>query len=740
MEKDRDIHVKKRSKNYTQTPVSGPVSHSEEKSTGDNSSETPATQTPVSGPVSHSEEKSTGDNSSETRATQTPVKRLVQYDLSLSSEESQGSAHMFHQLFGSPVSNESIQGLSEDDSGVTSDQKSVGSAESSRIKTVFAPDSAPDSDQSCESVGSTVSAPDLGEDCWDDCWEGCYSKKNGDSDQSCESVGSAHNQESRTKTVYAPDSDQSWEDCYSKKNGDKANSANSRSAVSGNILQDKTANSADARTAVSGGILPDKTAKANSADTKTAVSGGILPDKTASHADTRTAVSGGILPDKMASYADTRTAVIRLTELVHSNGFRLVDVPGDGSCMFYAVLDQFRLKRQCTMTADQLRDEVCNFMAEHSERYSPFVAINIQLGFDSDPCSQRDMQAALELDGERQSTLLWENFLSRQRGSGYGNHITLQAIADAYCVQIHILQVSDDHPQGLYNCINPTGGVYQMEINLAFLPQRHYMSLHPIATAVTPKASTKRKASTPSCETPKLEFATPSGHFTPVDQSTPTSVYDFCDVVSPTPVRKRAKVTSKSKASRSLAHNVFDIELPHPLPPVVELPLQLDQNQEMETFDTPEMETFDTLQDSDFDSDDNVPLNHFRRKRNSSCDSDETISYLFEPEREPIINHPFDSEQFDDWDEWGIERGELLGEPDVFYKHIEDFARVPGYRGPPINSPLEIFSLLVNDRIFHEMAVHTNAYANKKNSGEYTLYILFESKKQFEKVIQTCNF
>ena len=50
-------------------------------------------------------------------------------------------------------------------------------------------------------------------------------------------------------------------------------------------------------------------------------------------------------------------------------GRTIKEVPGDGNCLFYALIDQLEVQ----MTAEDLRRRIADHMMAHAEDYSPFV-------------------------------------------------------------------------------------------------------------------------------------------------------------------------------------------------------------------------------------------------------------------------------------------------------------------------------------------------------------------------------
>ena len=169
-----------------------------------------------------------------------------------------------------------------------------------------------------------------------------------------------------------------------------------------------------------------------------------------------------------------------IEDVARRNKLKIVDVPGDGSCMFHAVNDQLKLHGFPEQTGEELRQEVCDYLELNAEHFQSFVTQNIPNTQDTEPPTVEDMNIAQIEDDATRQLLTWERFIEQQRTTGYGNHITLQAIADKFHATVEVLQCRQGYPHGYTITINPADGQPVQVLKLAFRPQQHYMSLHPL--------------------------------------------------------------------------------------------------------------------------------------------------------------------------------------------------------------------------------------------------------------------
>ncbi|XP_061179354.1 uncharacterized protein LOC133187978 [Saccostrea echinata] len=138
------------------------------------------------------------------------------------------------------------------------------------------------------------------------------------------------------------------------------------------------------------------------------------------------------------------------------NEFEIYDVIPDGNCMFRAIADQFMINGRIGYSAERLRCTAIEYLRKH-----PYKE-----------------------DGNHIQSFLctesWEDYLSRMSTSSeWSDHIVLQAVVDAYNLEVVIFNVFQDdirrtevHPENRRNR-------KQMLIFLGHLGEFHYLSLRP---------------------------------------------------------------------------------------------------------------------------------------------------------------------------------------------------------------------------------------------------------------------
>ncbi|XP_062596780.1 uncharacterized protein LOC134258263 [Saccostrea cucullata] len=144
------------------------------------------------------------------------------------------------------------------------------------------------------------------------------------------------------------------------------------------------------------------------------------------------------------------------------NQFEIYDVIHDGNCMFGAIADQFMINGRIGYTAQQLRFTAVDYLRKY-----PFKE-----------------------DGNHIQSFLcnesWEDYLSRMsKSSEWSDHIVLQALVDAYNLEVVVFNVFQDdimrteiHPENIRNR-------NQIQIFLGHLGEFHYLSLRPAHWSVS---------------------------------------------------------------------------------------------------------------------------------------------------------------------------------------------------------------------------------------------------------------
>ena len=142
-------------------------------------------------------------------------------------------------------------------------------------------------------------------------------------------------------------------------------------------------------------------------------------------------------------------AVSQLKALARVNGFNIHEVPYDGSCMFSAV--SYQLKNSGVYSADcnEMRQKVADHLEANAALYCDFLCQPVPS--EDDDCNADTKQPTAEdeyidsiADPQVQTELRWQKYVRCLRKGAWGDHITMQAIADMLSVKISVL--SSNHP------------------------------------------------------------------------------------------------------------------------------------------------------------------------------------------------------------------------------------------------------------------------------------------------------
>eukprot|EP00933_Yihiella_yeosuensis_P073086 TRINITY_DN8165_c0_g2_i1.p1 TRINITY_DN8165_c0_g2~~TRINITY_DN8165_c0_g2_i1.p1 ORF type:complete len:190 (-),score=26.30 TRINITY_DN8165_c0_g2_i1:22-591(-) len=133
---------------------------------------------------------------------------------------------------------------------------------------------------------------------------------------------------------------------------------------------------------------------------------------------------------------------LRLAKLLEKHGVKERPVHGDGNCQFRALADQLYGSQDHHAS---VREQVVDQLESFSERYQGFV-----------PGKFADYVQEMAKDGT------------------WGDHVTLQAVADALGVRIHVLT---DHLSDAFIEVVPREQKSSKVLKLSFWAEVHYNSL-----------------------------------------------------------------------------------------------------------------------------------------------------------------------------------------------------------------------------------------------------------------------
>jgi hypothetical protein len=170
-------------------------------------------------------------------------------------------------------------------------------------------------------------------------------------------------------------------------------------------------------------------------------------------------------------------ALQQLKALACQNCFTIHDVPYDGHCMFSAVSYQLQTTGVCNADSNQLRQMVADHLEANAALYHDFLCQPIpseddDYNADTAQPTAEDEYIDSVADPHLQTELRWQKYVRCLRQGAWGDHITMQAIADMLSVKISVL--SSNHPMF---SVTPGSCSAECEIFVGLIMQYHYVGL-----------------------------------------------------------------------------------------------------------------------------------------------------------------------------------------------------------------------------------------------------------------------
>ena len=226
------------------------------------------------------------------------------------------------------------------------------------------------------------------------------------------------------------------------------------------------------------------------------------------------------------------TALHQLKVLASQNNFTVHNVPYDGNCMFSAASYQLQTTGVCCVDSSELRQKVADHLEANAALYCDFLSqpVSSDDSYNADteqPTAEDEVADHLEAnaalycdflsqpvssddsynadteqptaedehinsvaDPQLQTELRWSKYLRCLRQGAWGDHITMQGIADMLCVKINVL--SSHHPM---LSVTPGTGSAECEIFVGLIMQYHYVGLDTIGSNVEQNAQPNNSSS-----------------------------------------------------------------------------------------------------------------------------------------------------------------------------------------------------------------------------------------------------
>ena len=170
------------------------------------------------------------------------------------------------------------------------------------------------------------------------------------------------------------------------------------------------------------------------------------------------------------------TALQQLKLSAHQNSLTIHDVPYDGNCMFSAISYQLQNNGVCDADSNKLREKVADHLEANAALYCDFlcqpVSSEDSYNADTEQPTAEDEYIKSVSDPQLQTELRWQKYVRCLRQGAWGDHITMQAIADMLSVKINVL--SSNHPM---LSVTPAICSAECEIFIGLILQYHYVGL-----------------------------------------------------------------------------------------------------------------------------------------------------------------------------------------------------------------------------------------------------------------------
>ena len=154
-----------------------------------------------------------------------------------------------------------------------------------------------------------------------------------------------------------------------------------------------------------------------------------------------------------------------------------MNVPYDGDCMFSALSYQLQANGVCNADSSELRQNVADHLRAYAALYHGFLCQAVpsednDYNADTEQPTAEDEFIDSVADPQLQTELRWQKYVRCLRQGAWGDHITLQAIADMLSVKICVL--SSNHQ--IFS-VTPASCTSDSEIFVGLVMQYHYVGL-----------------------------------------------------------------------------------------------------------------------------------------------------------------------------------------------------------------------------------------------------------------------
>ena len=171
----------------------------------------------------------------------------------------------------------------------------------------------------------------------------------------------------------------------------------------------------------------------------------------------------------------------QLKSSAHQNSLTIHDVPYD---VFSAISYQLQKNGVCNVDSNKLRQKVADHLEANAALYCDFLCQPVSsedvYNADTEQPTAEDEYINSVSDPQLQTELRWQKYVRCLRQGAWGDHKTMQAIADMLSVKINVL--SSNHPM---LSVTPAICSAECEIFVDLILQYHYVGLDKVPVCGT---------------------------------------------------------------------------------------------------------------------------------------------------------------------------------------------------------------------------------------------------------------
>ena len=197
-------------------------------------------------------------------------------------------------------------------------------------------------------------------------------------------------------------------------------------------------------------------------------------------------VSTDVIRAKRVTYeickVDKNSDLEKLNIMAKANDMNVIDVDGDGDCLFHCICYQLKRLDIADLTVKELRRCLSRYMEGNACHYRDFVCALVEsddlLNADTEQPTDQDRVIANISDDESRKELQWIKYLDGIGSKQWGEHIALQAAADMFSLSVIVHTTTNM----LEHTILSRSEVKHV-FHVGLMRQSHYAIFEPISSS-----------------------------------------------------------------------------------------------------------------------------------------------------------------------------------------------------------------------------------------------------------------